>query len=30
MLDNDWKFSFRHAANAEKDFNFSIAPIVSF
>lgn len=28
-FDNDWKFHFGHAANAEKDFNYSIANIFS-
>lgn len=28
-FDNDWKFHFGHAANAEKDFNYSIATIFS-
>src|SRR5687767_12355763 len=28
-FDEDWKFHFGHAANAEKDFNFSIATIFS-
>ena len=28
-LDEDWKFSFGHAANPEKDFNYSIATIFS-
>lgn len=28
-FDNDWKFQFGHAANAEKDFNYSIATIFS-
>ncbi len=28
-LDNDWRFHFGHAANAEKDFNYSIATIFS-
>ena len=28
-FDNDWKFQFGHAANAEKDFNYSIANIFS-
>lgn len=26
-LDNDWKFHFGHAANPEKDFNYSLASI---
>lgn len=26
-LDNDWKFHFGHAANPEKDFNYSLATI---
>lgn len=29
LFDNDWKFHFGHAADASKDFNFSIAPIFS-
>lgn len=28
-FDNDWKFHFGHAANAEKDFNYTIATIFS-
>ena len=28
-IDEDWKFHFGHAANAEKDFNYSIATIFS-
>ncbi|MES1198254.1 MAG: beta-galactosidase GalA [Chitinophagaceae bacterium] len=28
-LDNNWKFHFGHAANPEKDFNYSIATIFS-
>ena len=28
-LDNDWKFAFGHAANPEKDFNYSIRTIFS-
>jgi beta-galactosidase len=28
-FDNDWKFHFGHAANAEKDFNYTIANIFS-
>lgn len=28
-FDKDWKFHFGHAANAEKDFNYSIATIFS-
>ena len=28
-FDNDWKFHFGHAANPEKDFNYSIATIFS-
>ncbi|HEY6064318.1 MAG TPA: beta-galactosidase GalA [Chitinophagaceae bacterium] len=28
-FDNDWKFHFGHAANPEKDFNYSIANIFS-
>ena len=28
-FNNDWKFQFGHAANAEKDFNYSIATIFS-
>lgn len=28
-LDDDWRFHFGHAANAEKDFNYSIATIFS-
>src|SRR5215212_9774755 len=28
-FDNDWKFQFGHAANAEKDFNYTIATIFS-
>ncbi len=28
-FDEDWKFSFGHAANPEKDFNYSIATIFS-
>ena len=28
-FNNDWKFQFGHAANAEKDFNYSIATILS-
>lgn len=28
-IDDNWKFSFGHAANAEKDFNYSIATIYS-
>jgi len=28
-FDNDWKFSFGHAANPEKDFNYSIKTIFS-
>ncbi len=28
-FDSDWKFHFGHAANAEKDFNYSIANIFS-
>ncbi|HNR16590.1 MAG TPA: beta-galactosidase GalA [Chitinophagaceae bacterium] len=28
-FDTDWKFQFGHAANAEKDFNYSIANIFS-
>ncbi|MBI5857996.1 MAG: glycosyl hydrolase 53 family protein [Sphingobacteriales bacterium] len=28
-FDNDWKFHFGHAANPEKDFNYSIANIYS-
>ncbi|MGF2411974.1 beta-galactosidase GalA [Ferruginibacter sp.] len=28
-LDNDWKFHFGHAANPEKDFNYSIKTIFS-
>src|SRR5436189_4794838 len=28
-FDNDWKFSFGHAANPEKDLNYSIANIFS-
>lgn len=28
-LDDDWKFSFGHAANPEKDFNYSIRTIFS-
>ena len=29
-FDNDWKFQFGHAANPEKDFNYSIATIFSW
>ncbi len=29
LLDEDWKFHFGHAANAEKDFNYTIANIFS-
>ena len=28
-LDEDWKFAFGHAANPEKDFNYSISTIFS-
>ena len=28
-FDSDWKFQFGHAANAEKDFNYTIANIFS-
>src|SRR6185312_14961651 len=28
-FDDNWKFHFGHAANAEKDFNYSIATIFS-
>ncbi len=28
-LDDDWRFHFGHAANAEKDFNYSIATVFS-
>ncbi len=28
-IDNNWKFHFGHAANAEKDFNYTIATIFS-
>ncbi|MCB0776026.1 MAG: hypothetical protein KDB99_06840, partial [Chitinophagaceae bacterium] len=28
-MDSDWKFHFGHAANPEKDFNYSIATIFS-
>ena len=28
-LDNDWKFAFGHAANPEKDFNYSLRTIFS-
>jgi beta-galactosidase len=28
-LDSDWRFHFGHAADAQKDFNYSIAPIFS-
>src|SRR5258706_15166558 len=28
-FDNDWKFHFGHATNAEKDFNYTIANIFS-
>ncbi|HLP18466.1 MAG TPA: beta galactosidase jelly roll domain-containing protein, partial [Bacteroidota bacterium] len=27
LLDDDWKFTFGHAANASKDFNYSIATL---
>lgn len=29
LIDDDWRFAFGHAADASKDFNFSIAPIYS-
>lgn len=29
LFDNDWKFSFGHAGDPSKDYNFSIAPIFS-
>ena len=28
-IDNNWKFAFGHAANPEKDFNYSIKTIFS-
>ena len=28
-FDDNWKFSFGHAANPEKDFNYSLATIFS-
>ncbi len=28
-IDNNWKFSFGHAANPEKDFNYGIKTIFS-